>query len=500
MSYGFAVDFSTPFLAQYRELLGKVPRQGLMHGPGVIDAAYANYIDEAKSVYLSYSVIKGSEHVFYSKNVDKSEWIFDSFDVTGSHHCFQNIGCAENYNCAFAYFSRGCIDSSFIYDCVNCKNCLLCTNLRNKEYCIRNKRYPKEEYAKFAEAIDLGDAAALARTHEEFKNIYAEALHKYARVVNSPGSTGDDLKDSKGAKYAFSAYGAENGKYLFRAPFMKDSMDVVNAGWHELSYEFIGGGGHSSQLVRFCSYAQRSINDAHYIDTCNSSSYLFGCVGLKSKQHCVLNRQYTKEEYESLIPRIIEHMNTKPYVDEKGRAYKYGEFFPAEFSPFAYNETVVQEYFPLTRTEAETQGYRWRESEEKTHTISRRPEDLPPHVKETPDSVLSEVIGCAHGGKCNHQCTAAFRIVPEELERYRKMGVALPRLCPNCRHYERLSWRNSVMRLWHRQCACDYKAHKNTAQHTHHPEGRCQNEFETPYAPERPEIVYCEQCYNAEVV
>ena len=29
---------------------------------------------------------------------------------------------------------------------------------------------------------------------------------------------------------------------------------------------------------------------------------------------------------------------------------EWGEFFPASFSPFGYNETVAQEYFPLNRS------------------------------------------------------------------------------------------------------------------------------------------------------
>ena len=37
-------------------------------------------------------------------------------------------------------------------------------------------------------------------------------------------------------------------------------------------------------------------------------------------------------------------------------------------------------------------------------------------------------------------------------------------------------------------------------EHEHHEEGPCANEFETNYAPDRPEVVYCEQCYNAEIV
>ena len=39
------------------------------------------------------------------------------------------------------------------------------------------------------------------------------------------------------------------------------------------------------------------------------------------------------------------------------------------------------------------------------------------------------------------------------------------------------------VKLWHRKCM----------------NKGCNNEFETSYAPERPEIVYCESCYNQEV-
>ena len=48
---------------------------------------------------------------------------------------------------------------------------------------------------------------------------------------------------------------------------------------------------------------------------------------------------------------IKKQMTNIPFVDKKGRIYKYGEFFPVEFSPFGYNKTVAQEYFPLTREE-----------------------------------------------------------------------------------------------------------------------------------------------------
>ncbi|MBI4059642.1 hypothetical protein HY406_01100, partial [Candidatus Giovannonibacteria bacterium] len=127
------------------------------------------------------------------------------------------------------------------------------------------------------------------------------------------------------------------------------------------------------------------------------------------------------------------------------------------------------------------------------------------------------VIECQHQGKCNEQCTEAYKIIPQELQFLRRMNLPLPRLCPNCRHYQRIKQRNPL-KLWHRKCQCagltsENRVYQNTASHPHHMElppsvgtptakhvGACPNEFETTYAPERPEIVYCEKCYLAEVV
>ena len=218
-----------------------------------------------------------------------------------------------------------------------------------------------------------------------------------------------------------------------------------------------------------------------------------------------MNKQYSKEEYEKLLPRIKEHMDTMPYVGEKGRVYKYGEFFPIEISHHAYNETAAQDYFPLSAEATAKAGYRWKNPEPRQYTITMAHDKLPDHIKDVKEDILKQVIGCAHAGKCDEECTGAFRIIPQELQFYKQMNISLPRLCPNCRHYQRLKQRNPL-KLWHRQCMCDPSTgsgqatkYKNTTEHFHG-KNRCPNEFETSYAPERKEIVYCEQCYNAEVV
>lgn len=202
-------------------------------------------------------------------------------------------------------------------------------------------------------------------------------------------------------------------------------------------------------------------------------------------------------------------MNTQPYIDKKGRIYRYGEFFPPELSPFSYNETIAQEYFPLTKEQAINQGYSWKDPEPRNYQIQIKNHEIPDHIKDVGDDIINKVIECGHKGTCNEQCTEAFKIIPQELEFYRKMNLPLPRLCPNCRHYQRIKQRNPL-RLWHRTCQCAGQesrstnqesgyVYTNTATHFHGP-NPCPNELETSYSPERPEIVYCEQCYNAEII
>lgn len=197
-------------------------------------------------------------------------------------------------------------------------------------------------------------------------------------------------------------------------------------------------------------------------------------------------------------------MNENPHIDPEGRVWKYGEFFPLNMSaPIGYNETVAQELFPLTKEEALTKGYPWKDMDMKEHVATKKPEEIPDSIQDVDDAILQETIGCAHGGNCNEQCTVAFRIIPDELQFYRQKNLPIPRLCPNCRQYER-SAKMEPLRLWKRSCHCSGTASenqtwKNTSSHFHGTD-HCPSEFQTPYAPERPETVYCEQCYNAEIV
>jgi hypothetical protein len=258
----------------------------------------------------------------------------------------------------------------------------------------------------------------------------------------------------------------------------------------ELIYEtLIAGMG--AYNIKFCTQIFPNAKNLTYCMFSNNSSDLFGCIGLRKKQYCILNKQYTKEEYEELVPKIIEHMSAMPYIDQKGRVYKYGEFFPSEFSFLPYKATGAYEFFPLSEKEAKAKGFLWYETSKQNYKITLKNSEIPDDIKDINKDILDQAIECAHQGSCQHECTGAFRVIEMELEFLKRMNLPLPRLCTNCRHYERLLLRNSPS-LFQRTCMCDKEGHFHGAE-------KCEVEFETSYAPDRPEIVYCEKCYQQEV-
>ncbi len=474
--YGTEYDFNKPFFKQWHELFLRVPRQSTWQTNDCINTEYANFVQEAKNIYLAYSVIYGSEDVYYSNNIDGSKKIVDALNAKESELVYEGIGSVKNYNCRYAYWSSNCLDCDFVFDCVNCSNCFSCVNLRNKKYHIWNREYSREEYFERLKELNTGSYKSVQENLEKFWKFYLQFPRKYAKSTNSVNSTGDEIRECKNAHFVFSSYESEDVKFIYRSLKIKDAMDACHLGKNsEMVYEHGFGGSDHSTNVKFVLAGAPAVSDVEYIDYCQSSSHLFGCIGLRSKKYCILNKQYKKEEYLSLTEKIKDHMMKMPYIDTSGITYRYGELFPYEFSPFGYNETMASALVPLSKEEVLKRGYRWKEKAENKYEITKKADDLPDDIKDADDTILNEVVECAATKR-------PFRITKFEIDFYRRMNIPLPRLHQDERYRRRMALCNPL-KLWHRKCM---------------KEG-CTNEFETSYAPERPEIVYCERCYQGEV-
>ncbi|MDP3785055.1 MAG: hypothetical protein Q8R12_03190, partial [bacterium] len=402
ISYGNNYDFSRPFFSQFQDLFCAVPAQGLAY-QNAVNSEYINHVANAKNSYLVFGA-HDIENVAYAKDAIYTKDSFDISYTSRSELCYETLDCVRCFKVFYSRKSEDCRESTLLLDGRNCSNCIVSSTIRNKTYCIFNRQFTREDYFQKVKELDLGSFKNLEKLKPEFEKHALKYPRRYATIRNSVNVVGDDIFNAKNCyRCFFLTNGAENCKYcVILSEAVKDSYDVVAAAFRgsELLYEVASGIG---QRLFFGIRIWNSF-DIFLSYDCHGSNNLFGCIGLRNKSYCILNKQYTKEEYEKLVPRIIEHMNQMPYIDQKGRVYKYGEFFPPELSPFAYNETIAQEYFPLTREEALEQGYSWKDPEPRNYHISMYttppPEgrgsphemrrQIPDHIKDATDDIVGQ--------------------------------------------------------------------------------------------------------------
>jgi len=506
LSYGRNYDFSKPFFLQLKKLFEDVPQIGRnVTSSTLINSDYCSSGTYLKNCYLVFNS-DNNEDCMYSTYLERSKNSLDLYMADMCERCYDSSNLFKDFNVRFSSNCNECIDVSFSKNCIGCSNCFGCVNLRNKSYCIFNEQYSKEEYTKKIKEFDMGSFRFVQEMKGKLDEFSFGYPHKYAEGLNNSNVSGDYIFHSKNTFYSYEVGDCEDCKFchfLFVFP-TKDSYDYTMWGGNaERMYECMGTGG-GAKDVRFCfnTWLEQA-NMEFSKDIILGSRDIFGCAALTKKRFCILNKQYSEKEYRDLREKIIKHIDEMPYTDSKDRAYRYGEFLPPEISPFGYNETLAQVHFPLMKEQAEQQGFRWREEKENSYSLTIDAKNMPDNIRNAEDSILREVIECEHRGKCNHQCPGAFKITPQELEFYRHFVIPLPRLCSNCRHYNRFFGRNSISKFWKRECQCaglksGNGVYGNQTNHRHGDE-HCPNEFETSYSPERPEIVYCEQCYNSEV-
>jgi len=299
---------------------------------------------------------------------------------------------------------------------------------------------------------------------------------------------GNYIINSKNSKNIWLAEQTEDSKNMYIVAWSKESMDETSQGNDELCYICSSGGGLYGSIAVLYSFSNDPAKTKHsfncfYSYTVNNCSDCFGCVCLKNKKYCILNKQYTKQEYEELLPKVKEQMNRMPFVSKKsGKVFSYGDFFPDEFSLFAYTETVANDFHPKLKEEVENEGFIWTEEFENKREFSNY--KIPDDIKEVKDDILEKTLKCEKTGK-------AYRITKQELLYYRKLNIPIPRVAP----FERIRLRVQSLppfKFFNRTCMCDKTNHFHENHH-------CTVEFETSYSPDSPEIVYCEKCYQGEV-
>jgi len=495
MDYAQDFDFSKSFFEQYDELLKKVPFYWLSVLYNTLENSdYNNASWYLKNCYMLFNS-DDDENCFYWKWINRCDNVVDSFRVYDSSHLYECINCYNCYNSKYLINSKDCNSCSFSLDLINCKYCFWCSNLAWKEYYFFNEKFEKQdweqkvkEYFKSNKVVDI--------RKKVMNNLQFVKFMVEDHIENSDG---DYLNETVNCHNCFDVEFMSDSKYC--SDLKKwDSQSYNNYDicqfwkWITNSYEW-STIWYKVDKCLFCSDLWDNSSDCLYSICCFwNCSNLFWCVWLRNKSYCILNKQYTKQQYEELVPKIIEYMI---------ESWEWWEFFPSSISPFWYNETEAADYFPIQK-----KWILWCHSElvsESTKESTTDPEinsgwqllhwdtfnwstyqaplpnvekiipanKLPYDIKDIPDDILNWAIECEITMK-------PYRIIKSELEFYRKHDLPIPKKHPDERHLDRLKLRNP-RKLFARKC------------------DRCWIDIKTTYSPDRKELVLCEKCYEGEV-
>lgn len=248
-------------------------------------------------------------YCFDTYNTTDSFYLFDSFMcatcgdcdyAVESELCYESVDPYKAFNCDFIEYCDNIRDSAYCYNCSG-NDLFGCVNLQNKSFCIFNRQLSEEEYKEQVKKFKLLLPEKILAIVDDLKKRFP--LTQTIGSDNENTTYGNYIHFDKNCYLCFDAAHDENCSYLYDSFHCKTSYDLTYvAQGVEVTYQAID----STHLFN-CHFAVHSFNcqDSMYIFNCFNVKNCLGCVGLKNKQYCILNRQFTPEEYQRLSQDIL---------------------------------------------------------------------------------------------------------------------------------------------------------------------------------------------------
>lgn len=430
LDYGVDYDSTRSFFEQLADLYRRVPT--LHHY--VIFSENCEYINGAancRNCYLSFNM-DYCEDCYYVTDAVRCVSCVDCLAIRHCELCYECVNCERCYGLFYSERSENCRDSYFLTDCRRCKNCIGCCNLQDKEFYVFNKKVSKAEFECIRET--LHSRAAVEKLARQFAIHRKQFPSRYYFGHSNEDFSGDELQHVKNTYESYFSSELENCRYCNYVFNASNCYDYNIFGDHsQWMYQCLAAGLNCSNNS-FCMGCWNGSSNNLYLIASSACSDCFGCCGLTQKKYCVLNKQYSKNDYEDLVKKIIGQMTLDG---------EWGEFFPPSMSPFAFHTTAAAEEFPLPNGELVRRGYNVQQTFAAVSTPAGSETLVPDSVTDV-DASASKAIFVSPQG-------TSFRIIAKELEFHQKYSIAFSAFAPEERHQLR-SMRRPSRRLVERNC------------------------------------------------
>jgi len=345
----FEYDFEETFFENFRKLFMSIDMFHICHYWENVNCDFWESVLNGKNVYLSFGIISDCENIWYSVSIkDNCQAVFNSIMVQQSQYTYCTSDISESYNVFYSRYIGNSNNIWFSTNLVGCSECIGCDNLDNEKYCINNIQYEKAEYLRLKDEI-LKDKEGFLKKYQDLKlgwnNIGCE------NVVWNALFNCFDVDDSM---HSFNTKWGKNLIFCGWALWVEEAYDICG-GWSPTARHIYGVAWVNGEHVYCGSHIIGShIFYSYYLENC---SYCIGCVWLKNKQYCILNKQYSKDDWHRMADKIFSQMEMD---------WVLWEFFPGELNPFYFNDTMATILWDFTKDEVTEKWYLWREQEIKT--------------------------------------------------------------------------------------------------------------------------------------
>lgn len=253
---------------------------------------------------------------FDSSNCTDSMYLYDSYMTATcidcdyaveSELCYESVDPYKCFNCNYIEYCANLRDSMYCYSCTGGNDLFGCVNLQNKSFCIFNRQLTEEEYKIKVEKYKKLPAEKVLQMLEELKQKFPITQTNGGHNENT--EYGNYIHYDKNCYMCFDAAQDENCAYVYDTFYCKNTIDATYAGQNvDLSYEAV-----SSASIFNSNYVvwSKSCTDSSYLISCFNVKNSLGCVFLTNKEYCILNRQYSKEDYEKISSQILAELRTK---------------------------------------------------------------------------------------------------------------------------------------------------------------------------------------------
>ena len=422
---GQEYDFSRPFFEQWNDLLRSVILPPLSK-TNCEDSEYVNGAQNVKSCYLCFAVWDCRD-CMYCLSISRCNDCLDLVFSRECQFCYSSVSLIRCYEVHNSKDCKDCTECFGCYDCQSCTKCYGCVGLFHQEHCIFNEKVSKEKYEAFISEKHLGNFTSRLCAESECGVFWSSTNHTVNTLINCTDCSGAYLDRCENCVQCWEASGCKDCSNLIAGI----DSDHCSRGFARRSEYTFFTHGLDCQNSAYCYTLFGGSNILYSAYMYGGCMDCFGCIALNKQQYCILNKQYTKSEYEDLAPRVIAHMKSTG---------EWGEWFPVKFAPHLYHESSIHEFMAdIPESVARARGYRVGEEVENVYPSKfLQGKLIPEQVDSTVvDLLITTPIRCAITGK-------HFNIQKREIEFCMRHKLPVPRVHWRERMRQKFTQRSQV--------------------------------------------------------